>query len=270
MQYALVNQVRANAQKGLEGVCELCNGKVIAKCGNIVVHHWSHYNRKECDKWWEPETLWHRDWKNKFPEEYREIIFKNDSTMEIHRADIYTPDGLAIEFQHSSIKKEERASRENFYNNLIWVVDCSRLINDYKRFQKKSHYLTTFYKDKNDIFEVSNIEDLLPSFWIDCSVPVVFDFMPITNSIEFCSSKGFLYCLFPQRVGRNAILAKISSVSFIQSIVNGEWNKRFSILLDELKKDDLAKRNAEEIIRLQLELKENKANKIPNKRHWRF
>lgn len=40
MQYALVNQVRAHAQKGLEGVCELCNGKVIAKCGNMVVHHY--------------------------------------------------------------------------------------------------------------------------------------------------------------------------------------------------------------------------------------
>ena len=40
MQYALVNQVRARAQKGLEGVCELCNGKVIAKCGNMVVHHY--------------------------------------------------------------------------------------------------------------------------------------------------------------------------------------------------------------------------------------
>ena len=56
MQFALVNQVRSHAQKGLEGVCELCNSKVIAKCGSIVVHHWSHYNRKECDKWWEPET----------------------------------------------------------------------------------------------------------------------------------------------------------------------------------------------------------------------
>jgi competence protein CoiA len=270
MQFALVNQVRSHAQKGLEGVCELCNSKVIAKCGSIVVHHWSHYSRKECDKWWEPETLWHRNWKNKFPEEYREIIFKNDSTMEIHRADIYTPAGLTIEFQHSFISNEERISRENFYNKLIWVVDGSRRANDYKRFQKKSHYLTTFYKDKKDIFQVSNIEDLLPSYWTDCPVPVIFDFMTITNNIEFCSSKGFLYCLFPQRVGRNAILAKISSVSFVKSIVEGEWDKNYSVFLDELKKDDLEIREREETIRLKLKLSENKLLKIPNKRHWRF
>ena len=150
MQYALVNGIRSHAKKGLEGLCELCNSKVIAKCGDSVIHHWSHYKRKDCDKWWEPETLWHRDWKNKFPEEYREIIFKNDSTMEIHRADIYTPAGLTIEFQHSFISNEERTSRENFYNKLIWVVDGSRRANDFKRFQKKSHYLTTFYKDKKD------------------------------------------------------------------------------------------------------------------------
>lgn len=44
MQYALVNGVRSQAQKGLQGLCELCNCKVIAKCGNIIIHHWSHFN----------------------------------------------------------------------------------------------------------------------------------------------------------------------------------------------------------------------------------
>ncbi len=270
MQYALVNGVRSQAQKGLEGVCELCNSKVIAKCGDIVVHHWSHYTIKDCDKWWESETIWHRDWKNRFPEDYREVIFKNDSTKEIHRADIYTPAGLTVEFQHSFISNDERVSRELFYNNLIWVVDGCRRTNDYKRFQKKSHYLSSYYKDKKDIFQVSNIEELFPSDWINSSVPVIIDFKSITDSIEFASTKGFLFCLFPQRVGLTAIVAKVSVKSFIKSIVDGEWGPNCSKFIDELKQDDIETKNREEIIRLQIHLNETKAARIPNKRHWRF
>jgi hypothetical protein len=257
MQYALVNGVRSQAQKGLEGVCELCNSKVISKCGSINAHHWSHYNRKECDKWWEAETIWHRDWKDRFPEKYREVIFKNDSTKEIHRADIYTSTGLTLEFQHSLISNDERISRESFYNNLIWVVDGSRRTNDYKRFQKKSHYLTSYYKERKDIFQVSNIEDLFPSYWTDCSVPVIFDF-----------SKDFLYCLFPKRVGRDAIVAKISPKSFIKSILDGEWEVSCSKFLNELKKDNLELKNKEHTYRSKLN--ETKALGIPNKRHWRL
>jgi hypothetical protein len=270
MQYALVYGIRSQAKKGFEGLCELCNSKVIAKCGDTVIHHWSHYKRKDCDNWWETETIWHREWKNRFPKDYREVILKNDSTMEIHRADIYTPTGLTIELQHSYINNYERVSRELFYNNLIWVVDCSRRTNDYKRFQKKSHYLSSFYKDKINIFQVSNIEELFPSYWIDCSVPVIFDYMPITNKIECISSKGFLYCLFPQRVGVTAIVAKISYDSFITSVINGKWGVNYSKFLDELKQDDLEIKSKEKIIRLQLELNESKAFKIRNKRHWRF
>ncbi len=42
---------------------------------------------------------------------------------EIHRADVKTPTGIVIEIQHSSMTDAERVSRENFYQNLIWVID---------------------------------------------------------------------------------------------------------------------------------------------------
>jgi len=123
MQYALVNGLRTEPTKGERGICEGCNGEVIAKCGNVKIHHWAHKNIEDCDSWYEPETQWHRDWKNKFPPGYREIVFTDDNTNEIHRADIHTPKGVTIEFQNSSISLDERRSRDKFYSKLIWVVN---------------------------------------------------------------------------------------------------------------------------------------------------
>ncbi len=44
---------------------------------------------------------------------------------EMHRADIKTPNGIVIEIQHSSMKDDERIAREDFYKNLVWVIDGS-------------------------------------------------------------------------------------------------------------------------------------------------
>ncbi len=96
---------------------------MVAKCGSRIMHHWAHRGRRNCDPWWENETDWHRQWKNRFPESCREISHTAPNG-EIHRADIKTPTGIYIEVQHSSTMTDaERASREAFYQNLVWVVD---------------------------------------------------------------------------------------------------------------------------------------------------
>ena len=77
---------------------------------------------KDCDPWWENETQWHRNWKNLFPIECREVSHIA-SDGEIHRADINTPTGIVIEVQHSSMSDAERISREQFYGNLVWLID---------------------------------------------------------------------------------------------------------------------------------------------------
>ncbi len=125
MQYALVKGKRTEPFKGAKGVCYLCKSNVIAKCGNIKVHHWAHAKNKDCDSWWEPETPWHRDWKNLFQEEFREVHLFDSFTGEKHRADIHTDSGVTIEFQHSSLSIQEFEARCNFYKKLIWVVDGS-------------------------------------------------------------------------------------------------------------------------------------------------
>jgi competence protein CoiA len=124
MEYALVNDIRQEAFAGGKGKCPICFADVIAKCGNRIVHHWAHAHRQNCDPWWENETPWHRDWKNQFTPECREVIHTGNDG-EIHRADVKTLTSNVIEFQHSQITDEERLSRELFYKNLVWVIDGS-------------------------------------------------------------------------------------------------------------------------------------------------
>jgi competence protein CoiA len=122
LQYAIVNNQRREAFRGANGICPSCGAAMIAKCGPRVIHHWAHVSLKNCDPWWEPETAWHREWKNLFPEECREISHTAPDG-EVHRADIKTSTGIVIEVQHSSITDAERLSRESFYGNLVWIVD---------------------------------------------------------------------------------------------------------------------------------------------------
>jgi competence protein CoiA len=97
---------------------------MVAKCGPRIVHHWAHRGRRNCDPWWENETAWHREWKEQFPADCREVCHLAPDG-EIHRADIKTRTGIIIEVQHSAISDAERISREKFYGNLVWVIDGS-------------------------------------------------------------------------------------------------------------------------------------------------
>ena len=50
MRFALSNDERIEATKGAKGVCPCCGNDLVAKCGEIVIHHWSH--KKKCDDHW--------------------------------------------------------------------------------------------------------------------------------------------------------------------------------------------------------------------------
>lgn len=117
MQYANVDGKRSKPPPGAKGTCTGCGAPVLAKCGTIKVHHWAHV-AKDCDPWYEPMTEWHRTWQERFPPDWREV------TIGPHRADVCTPGGLVLEFQHSPIGFEEIEERENFYGNMLWVFDA--------------------------------------------------------------------------------------------------------------------------------------------------
>lgn len=131
MRYALIDGVRREAQPKLDGLCPGCKEKVIAKCGKHVVWHWAHTSR-HCDPWWETETEWHRNWKNRFPIEWQEVSLIDPGTQELHIADVRTPAGLVLEFQHSTIDPSEVEARQHFYQKIIWVVDGRK--NDFDGF----------------------------------------------------------------------------------------------------------------------------------------
>lgn len=130
MQLALVNEKKIEAFSGGRGTCPICGSEAISKCGPRIIHHWAHYRIRDCDPWWENETLWHREWKNKFPIECREVSHIAEDG-EIHRADVETPTGIVVEIQHSTMTDEERISRENFYKNLVWVLDGSVFLDNF-------------------------------------------------------------------------------------------------------------------------------------------
>src|SRR6267142_346180 len=109
----------------LQAACPVCGTAMIAKCGDIKVRHWAHLGRRTCDHWWEPETVWHRDWKNHFPLSWQERIHSSENG-EKHIADVKTGRGVVLEFQHSFLHSNERESREKFYPKLVWVVDALR------------------------------------------------------------------------------------------------------------------------------------------------
>jgi competence CoiA-like predicted nuclease len=125
MKFAIVETEKREAlHSGERGICICCGSETIAHCGDFMVHHWKHKKLVECDDWYEGETEWHRDWKNKFPTQFQEIVKYDLNTNEKHIADIFHPTRqLTIEFQHSPISLQEITSRESFYEKMIWVID---------------------------------------------------------------------------------------------------------------------------------------------------
>ena len=232
MRFAVVNNIRTEAEIGLSGFCPLCSQPVIAKCGQSRIWHWAHRNIKKCDNWVESETEWHRSWKKNFPTEWQEYFFSDERTGEKHMADVRTKDNLVIEFQHSHLEPVERASRENFYQNMIWVVDGTRLKRDFPRFQKGKSYFQTV---KPGIFRINSLEEHYSQEWLGSSVPVIFDFLG-TASIENSSDiRSKLYCLFPVKIGSSSFIAEISRKTFINTTINGEWSLRAQAFIEALK-----------------------------------
>ena len=102
--------------------CPLCEAPVIAKCGRIVVWHWAHETRADCDPWAETPGQWHREWQESVSAAQREVIIGK------HRADILTSGGWAVELQDSNLSPDEIQEREHYYTQrttgMLWVFNA--------------------------------------------------------------------------------------------------------------------------------------------------
>lgn len=176
MRFALSNvEERIEATPGAFGVCPGCNAEMLARRGSKKVWHWAHKGQRHCDPWWENETEWHRGWKNRFPTNWQEVPARDESG-ELHIADIKTPYGLVIEFQHSAIQPGEVAKRTNFYDQVIWIVDANRRATDLTQYERmlSEHYPERF--DGVDIYTVYCEETRLLKDWGSLGRIVGFDF----------------------------------------------------------------------------------------------
>lgn len=106
---------------GLKGICPHCESELIPKCGRLKMWHWAHLSEKACDSWSEPESDWHRYWKNLVEPECAEVTIEKSGQR--RRADIWLINGVIVELQHSSISVQEIEAREQFYGKMIWLFD---------------------------------------------------------------------------------------------------------------------------------------------------
>jgi hypothetical protein len=235
MHFAMIENKKAEAVTGVSGLCPGCLQPVIAKCGNVRIHHWAHRSKKMCDSWWEPETEWHRSWKNCFPNDWQEVFLPDQETGEKHIADIRTRHGIVIEFQHSHIEPQERIKREKFYKNMVWVVDGTRLKRDYPRFIKSMKDKIIRPTGIKGSFYVDFPDECFPVNWIESHVPVIFDFRGITTlSEQLDSTKDILWCLLPGRANKFAILVTIFRNDFISTMCS--QSQLFSMPVQEIVK----------------------------------
>lgn len=216
MKFALVNKNKLEAAKGLTGLCPSCGSELIAKCGTFKINHWAHKGNRNCDPWWENETEWHRQWKGYFDPEWQEFVHRDNQTGEKHIADIFTPNELVIEFQHSYLNPTERISRERFYKKMIWVVDGTRLKTDYSRFCKRQATNSIFFP--RHVCSVSLPEECLPKDWIRSSVPVVIDFQGIENQNEIEHDRKILYCILPIKLETNSYIVGLKRDVFVERL----------------------------------------------------
>ena len=219
MKYALINGKRTESFPKGRATCPVCGEMVIAKHGIYRAHHWSHKADSECEHWADKETQWHIDWQNKFPDEWHEYI-QHDQSGEKHIADVRTIHGLVIEFQHSHLDPQERAKRERFYGNMVWIVDGTRLKGDYPRFQKGIGSLLTTTNKKGHLL-VPNPELCFPADWSNSSVPVLFDFLGDGLIDPTDEQRKPLWCLLPNLEDKKAVVIKMSREHFIETATKG-------------------------------------------------
>ena len=247
MLIAEVDGKRCKATKGAKGICPYCKSEVIAKCGEQKTAHWAHKSCKTCDTWHDKETEWHLMWKSYFPENWQEIIKYDEKTGEKHIADVCTEKGFTLEFQHSAIKPKERQSREAFYKNMNWVVDGTRLKNDFKRFEKIvgnrniAKVVAPILNPNQNNIQIGNIveiydaESIFSKNWLNCSVPVNFDFKGLNKIDNQADVRQYIYCLLPFKNGSLRYAIQILINSFIINARTGEWETFIQSVISQLK-----------------------------------
>lgn len=116
-----------HATPGADAICPMCHESLIPKCGDIVQWHWAHRSATDCDSWYEPESEWHKDWKEFFADQGGLLEVPMERNGERHRADVVLPKignhrETIVELQATYLPPAKIREREAFYGPaLIWI-----------------------------------------------------------------------------------------------------------------------------------------------------
>ncbi len=113
--------------------CPECNEKLITKKRGLKKHpHFAHKTGSACvENKYDPMCEWHTTWQERFPEDCREVVIKDEKGKR-HIADVIY-NNIEIEFQHSGMPIELFEDRTEFYHKfgykVIWVFDGNDVFN---------------------------------------------------------------------------------------------------------------------------------------------
>lgn len=110
-------------------------------------------------------------------------------------------------------------SREQFYKNMVWVVDGTRLKTDKSRFLKKGRHINDIWRGL--IFLNQYPEETFNTNWIGRSNPVFFDFYGLRKNMPEGKEK-LLWCLLPGRVSLGSIVFVIKQSDFVEKENDGD------------------------------------------------
>ena len=209
MHFALLNGARVEPEKGLAGaVCPICKQPVRARCGEERVKHWAHKSVIDCDPWLEPETEWHRRWKNRFGD-MQEQMHENGGTR--HVADVKTTDGTIVEFRHNAISRAGCATREAFFGKtMFWVVDCARNSRLAERLKENRYRLRTSNVLGYVMQSTREPEKCFPKVWAESRRFVFLDY-----------GNPELMCIFPGRMRGQLLCMAMQKDEFVECINGG-------------------------------------------------
>lgn len=264
MKYAIIKEERREAEKGLSHAsCIGCGQAMIPKCGETNIHHWAHLGKRMCDHWWEPETEWHRAWKNQFPKDWQERVqFAEDG--EKHIADVKTDQDWVLEFQHSFLKPEERRARNFFYNKIVWIVNGNRRERDKAKFFKViaedgRPFSTSPLTHKLWVHDCKLFEE-----WINPNAAVFFDF----------GDDQTFWCLVPSHPDMYVYVIEVSKSRFLD-IHTGNFNESSKDFGDHIRDliNSISTEISDQRIRREQEALRNMINQRTvhrPRRHFRF
>jgi len=108
-------------------------------CGKLdTVNYWRLIDEKY-DSWALPSaSSWSLNWKLKFPKEMVENTITKGN--EKHIADIEASKGTIFKLQRRMLKEKELASRELFFEKMVWIFDASKW--DFNLQFETTHYVT--------------------------------------------------------------------------------------------------------------------------------